>query len=459
MLSADESKVCCSCGTTTMKLIQPNTRHLKRALAEAARGIATQLASAGHRGWIVGGAVRDLALGSKVAEIDMATDALPAEVEALFEVTIPVGKAFGTVIVMWKGLPVEVTTFRSESGYSDGRRPDEVEFGASVEEDARRRDFTCNALFLDPLTEELRDPEDGLEDLGAGCLVAIGDEALRFREDGLRLMRLARFHARLGLEVVPETLAAARAEAASIEKVSRERMLQELLRMLTARRAHVALGLLVELGVLERALQAWAELQPGPESIQRRLETLEWLESTHAPSGLAVLFDPLGGDPAAALVALEQLKPSKELQREVAALWKLLDALEALWPLEESNTRCGPDRSARLRILAHPLWPRVRDLAAAFGDARGVTSDGEHFEGGHLGRMARELDAFSHGLEAADIEPAPLLTSASLAKLGSQPGPHWSRLLDEAYELQLQSKLADEAAAEAWLVAELSSAE
>jgi len=441
-----------------MKLLQPNTRHLKRSLAEAACGIATRLAAEGHRGWIVGGAVRDLVLGSKVSEVDMATDALPDEVEALFEVTIPVGKAFGTVIVIWAGLPVEVTTFRSESGYSDGRRPDTVEFGTSIEEDARRRDFTCNALFLDPLTEELRDPEGGLEDLGAGTLVAIGEPALRFREDGLRLMRLARFHARLGLEVAAETLAAARAEVASIESVSCERILQELVRMLTARRAHVALGLLAELGVLERGLGAWAQLQAGPESIQRRLETLEWLESTHAPSGLAVLFDPLGGDVAVALAALEQLKPSKDLLREVHSLWRQLDALEALWPLEESDTNRGPDRSARLRILADPLWPRVRDLAAAFGDARGSSADGQPFEGGHLGRMARELDDFSHGLEAADIEPAPLLTSASLAKLGSQPGPHWSRLLGEAYELQLQAQLVDQAAAEDWLAAALSSA-
>ena len=444
-----------------MQIVQPNTRHLKRDLAEAARGIATALAQSGHRTWIVGGAVRDLALGRAVHELDLATDALPDEIEASCPVTIPVGKAFGTVIVVWEGLPVEVTTFRSERGYSDGRRPDTVEFGATPEEDARRRDFTCNALFLDPLTGELLDPEGGLADLAEGHLAAIGDPAERFREDGLRLMRLARFQARLELVIEAETEAAARAERGAIERISAERIFQELHKILIAPRAYVAIGLLVELGVLQLALPAWARLHgPGraPEAAwERRIEALEWLESDDAALNFALLFDPLGGDSAQALEALEALRPSRELVRSVSAIWSVLDQLEALWPLAESQVERGPDRSARLRILADPAWKRAKNLAAAFGDAR--REEPGTVEGGHLGRNARELESFAHRLTKDDYDPAPVLLSADLIALGLRPGPRFGQLLVEARELQLQGELADADQARAWLAARLSSAE
>jgi len=445
-----------------MKLNKPDVRHLKKPLADAACGIATVLSEHGHPTWIVGGAVRDLALGHVVTEIDMATGALPDQIEALFDATIPVGKAFGTIIVLWEGQSVEVTTFRSERGYSDGRRPDDVQFGATPEEDARRRDFTCNALFLNPLTGEFLDPEGGMEDLEAGVLAAIGDASERFREDGLRLMRLARFHARLDLTLAPATEAAARAEVQAIDRISKERIYHEVSRMLTARRAHQALRLLAELDVLPRALDGWVDLHaPGAKSDdvqERRFEALEWLESTHEASGFAVLFDPFGGDMRASLQALEALKPSNELVREVQSLWSLLDALEALWPLEESQVDEGPDRSQRLRLLADPLWPRARELAAAFGDARGTAPDGEPFEGGHLGRMARELDAFGHAVGPAQIDPEPLLRSKDLMQREVKPGPRWGALLEQARELQLQAKLANREAALEWLETQLSSA-
>jgi tRNA nucleotidyltransferase/poly(A) polymerase len=138
---------------------------LSGALAEASREIAGVLGRAGKRGWIVGGAPRDLALGLSPADVDMASAATPAEVEALFSGTIPVGRAFGTVVVRAGSLDVQHTTFRADGAYGDGRRPDSVEFGASVEEDSSRRDFTCNALYLDPLNGEFADPQGGLADL------------------------------------------------------------------------------------------------------------------------------------------------------------------------------------------------------------------------------------------------------------------------------------------------------
>lgn len=442
-----------------MKIVRPDTRHLRRELAQAARSIAERLAAAGHRTWIVGGAVRDLALGRRVQEVDLCTSALPDEIEACFDQTIGVGKAFGTVIVVFEGLNIEVTTFRSERGYSDGRHPDEVTFGATPEEDAKRRDFTLNALFLDPLTMELLDPEGGMEDLESGVLRAIGDADERFGEDALRLLRLARFHARIDLAIDPDTQAAARRQASAIANVSPERIYAELAKILVAPRAHVALRLLDELTILERALPGWAALF-GPhlttESARvRRFEALDWLESSHALSGFAVLFDPLGGDHDAARACFAHLKPSKADLKEVTALWACLDRMEALWPLEESRPERGPDRSARLRILGDAVWPRARDLAAAFGDARGPgrmeAGEWVEFEDGHLGRMGRELVSFQHELPEGALQPAPLLQAQDLLAQGLPAGPELGRLLGDAFELQLQGVLKERAAALAWV--------
>jgi tRNA nucleotidyltransferase/poly(A) polymerase len=199
--------------------------------------VAERLAGAGHRVWLVGGAVRDLALGRQPKDLDLASAAVPEEVERLFDRTVSVGREFGTVLVLAGGRELQHTTFRSESGYADRRHPDRVAYGSSLEGDARRRDFTCNALYLDPLADEFRDPEGGLEDLRAGRLCAVGDAAERFREDGLRLIRMARFAARLDLEPAPELVAAARAEAGALEGVSPERTLGELERIFSGPRS------------------------------------------------------------------------------------------------------------------------------------------------------------------------------------------------------------------------------
>jgi len=446
-----------------MRIVQPHTRHLRRELAAASHAIAERLAKAGHRTWIVGGAVRDLALGRRVDEVDLCTSALPDEIESSFEHTIGVGKAFGTVVVVIEGENYEVTTFRSERGYSDGRHPDEVAFGASPEEDAERRDFTINALFLDPLTQEVLDPMGGLGDLSERRLKAIGEPRERFAEDSLRLLRLARFAARLDFQVDPATYAAAQAESAGIGRVSVERIYRELTRILVAPRAHDALRLLEELGVLEPALPGWAALH-GPHLEDEaakalRFEALEWLESSHEASGIALLFDPLGASQADAAAQLERLRPSKAQFAEVRSLWSCLDALEDLWPLEDSEVRRGPDRSIRLRILADPAWPRARDLAAAFGDARQPErrgDEGEQQPDGHLGQMARELAEFAHGLGPDDIAPAPWVAAKDLISAGVSPGPKLGQLLAEVFELQLQGELGSAEAALAWALEQAS---
>ena len=211
-------------------MVIPSMRALDPRLARAARSIAERVRSLGHRAWLVGGAVRDLALERRVQDVDMAAAARPEAIEAAFPRTSAIGRSFGTIQVRVDDVPVELTTFRSDSGYGDRRRPDRVAYGRTLEEDARRRDFTCNALYLDPLSDELRDPEGGLADLEARHLRCVGEARARFREDGLRLLRMARFAGSLDLEIDAATLAAARGEADSLVGVSAERVVGELRR-------------------------------------------------------------------------------------------------------------------------------------------------------------------------------------------------------------------------------------
>ena len=168
------------------------------------------LRDAGHRSWIVGGAVRDLLLHRPRAanDFDVATPATPAEVTALFRKVVPTGVEHGTVTVVEGGHAVEVTTFRGEGAYADGRRPESVTFHTDLEADLARRDFTMNALAWDPLAPELRDPFGGRADMARRTLRAVGDPAERFGEDGLRAMRAVRFAAQLGYGLHRRTRAA-----------------------------------------------------------------------------------------------------------------------------------------------------------------------------------------------------------------------------------------------------------
>src|SRR5436305_2637617 len=171
-----------------------------------------RLRAAGHDAYFAGGCVRDRLLGREPLDYDIATSAPPETVQALFPRTVPVGAQFGVVLVIADGMPVEVATFRSDAAYVDGRRPSAVHFG-SARDDAQRRDFTINALFLDPLSGEVVDFVGGRRDLSAGVIRAIGDARSRIAEDRLRMLRAVRLAARLGFATERETHAAILASA------------------------------------------------------------------------------------------------------------------------------------------------------------------------------------------------------------------------------------------------------
>ncbi|MBM3290712.1 MAG: CCA tRNA nucleotidyltransferase, partial [Candidatus Hydrogenedentes bacterium] len=231
--------------------------HSTRAGAER---ICETLRRAGHRALFAGGCVRDLVLGVSAKDYDVATSARPQQVAALFARTIPIGTAFGVTIVIVPEGQVEVTTFRTDIRYEDGRHPSSVEFRGE-REDAQRRDFTINAMFFDPETGEVVDYVNGREDLAAKTIRTVGDPRERFAEDHLRLLRAVRFAARLGFAIEGDTLDAVRAMAGLVTKTSAERVRDELTKMLTEGGARRAIALMDETGLLEQVLPEIARLK------------------------------------------------------------------------------------------------------------------------------------------------------------------------------------------------------
>ncbi len=247
---------------------------------EAALRIVETLRAHKFEAYLAGGCVRDLLLGREPADYDVATNATPDVVLAMFPRTFAVGAHFGVILVAPEiedaGFVTEVATFRSDLAYSDGRHPDAVRYTASAEEDVQRRDFTINGLLLDPLRplhpprggslldECIADPKflraavldyvGGLADLDAGVVRAIGRPELRFEEDHLRMLRAVRFAARFDFELEPETQRAIRSLAPRIHAVSRERVRDELTKMLTEGHARRAFELLDETGLLAEVL-------------------------------------------------------------------------------------------------------------------------------------------------------------------------------------------------------------
>ena len=259
----------------------------------AVRALVGRVTTAGGRAWLVGGTVRDLLLGSEPLDYDIATDRTPDELAALFPAAGLGDARYGTVRVATEIGPVTFTTLRAESGYRDHRHPDRIEFVTDVAVDAVRRDFTVNALYLDPATLAILDPSGGLADLEARCLRAIGPPERRFAEDPLRLLRLVKFAARCELAIAPDTAAAAGTCAAGLATLSPERGFAELSAMFTAPGRGRALRLLVELGLAAIVLPEVAAMagveQPPEFHPEGDVLTHVALVLEHVPAGDAVL--------------------------------------------------------------------------------------------------------------------------------------------------------------------------
>src|SRR6202166_194254 len=246
---------------------------------ELAEQICATLRDHGHQGYLVGGCVRDLLLGREPSDYDVATDARPERVQELFPRSLAVGAKFGVILVVEKGAQVEVATFRSDIGYSDGRHPDHVVYADSPQEDVRRRDFTINGLLMDPATLQVLDYVGGRADLRASIVRAIGEPRLRFAEDKLRMMRAVRFAARFAFRIEPETMAAAQSLAAQITQVSPERIREELTKLLTEGAARRGFELLDETGLLAVVLPDIAKMKGVEQPPQFHPEGDVWIHT------------------------------------------------------------------------------------------------------------------------------------------------------------------------------------
>jgi poly(A) polymerase len=415
--------------------------------------VARRLREAGFQALFAGGCVRDGILERVPADYDVATSATPEQVLALFPRTIPLGQRFGSVQVRPEaGASVEVTTFRREGAYSDGRRPDEVTFGVDPAEDARRRDFTVNALFEDPATGEILDFVGGREDIARRLLRAVGDPRERFSEDRLRMLRAVRFAARFGWNLEPATLAAIRDLAPTVASVSAERTREELRRILVEGGAARGLDLLARTGLLAVVLPEVAacegvaqppEYHPeGDVLVHTRLvaaglDMLDERPSTVLAFG--ALFHDIGKPPTfsvsdrirfdehdhvGAEMAEEACRRLRFSNAETAAVRALVARHMAFRNLPQM-------REAKLRrFLADPLLPEHLalhrlDCSASHGDLS-------------LHRFCLETKA---RFDAEPPLPPKVLSGDDLIALGLPPGPGFAKILQAVEDERLEGRV------------------
>jgi poly(A) polymerase len=427
----------------------------------AAIEIVRRLQAAGFETYWVGGCVRDMLLGKSPQDIDLATGARPEQIEALFPRTVPVGRKFGVILVLQNQHAFQVATFRTESGYHDGRRPVRVAY-ADAKADARRRDFTVNGLFYDPVRRRLHDWVGGRADLKARVLRTIGDAEDRFAEDHLRLLRAVRFAAQLDFRLEPATLRAVQARAASIRRVSAERIREELIKLLRAPHAARGLELLRESGLLEHVLPEIAaavdcgqslEFHPEGTVFQHLVAMLRHLPP-EAPAALpwaALLHDvakpvtasrdprtgeihfygheKVGAEMAQAVLTRLRF-PRKQIEEIVTCVRFHMQFKDAT-QMRKATLR---------RLLLRPTFPLELELHRL--DCLGSHGQMDHYE--FLKEKAAELD------QQPAIRP-PLLTGDDLMALGMTPGPAMGALLAELREKQLQDELTNRRAARAWV--------
>ena len=387
---------------------------------EFALQVAKTLQDKGYQGLWAGGCVRDQLLGKPPKDYDVATDATPNKVREVFghRKTIAIGAAFGVITVIGDKSSgnIEVATFRRDANYSDGRRPDSVEF-TDAQEDAIRRDFTINGMFFDPVREEIIDFVDGKADIECGVVRAIGDPHERIGEDKLRMLRAIRFAATYDFQLDTETLVAIKQHASEIKVVSAERIGGELRRMLGHSSRAVAADLLKESGLLKEVLMDGELVYKNRGNWRTRLR---WMEQLGEQAGFE----------QAAFLLISKLIKSQGMVPTIER-WKLSNA--------ESNAILWLENNLLVLTRGHQLpWSEIQPLLIDRHARMALDVAEVQFGSQHEGiRFCRERLSWSE----EKLNPEPLIDGADLKQLGLKPGPMFKQILDRVRRLQLDGEI------------------
>ena len=432
----------------------------KEPMFSTARALVDRLCAAGHIAYFAGGCVRDLVRGQVPKDIDIATDAHPAEVQKIFHRTYAVGAHFGVIVVLENNLQFEVATFRADGAYLDGRRPAEVHF-SSPEEDARRRDFTINGMFFDPTNEAVIDFVAGREDLSARLVRAIGDPAKRFAEDRLRLLRAVRFATVLDFEIEAATWEAVVRAADTIGGISAERIREELVRIFLSSQRARGWDLLDASGLMRQILPELEALkgceQPpqfhpeGDVFKHTRLMLSLLPEHVSLPLVLSVLFHDIGKPATATVDETGRIRFSghdklgaimtealmHRLRFSRAEIEATVEAVEQHMVFKDAPNM----RISRLkRFMARPHFADELELHR-------VDCLGSHGMLDNYDYLVRKQEEFAN----EPIIPPPLVRGDDLIAMGLKPGPLFGEILEAVETRQLEGTLRDREEALEWV--------
>lgn len=429
-------------------------------LQHSASLILQKLRTAGHEAYFAGGCVRDMLLDLEPHDIDIATSALPQEVEKLFSRTVAVGAEFGVIIVLEHNAEIQVATFRHDGTYGDGRHPNKVTF-TNAEEDAKRRDFTINGLFYDPINKKVFDYVNGRDDLSKKLIRAIGNPHERFAEDKLRLLRAIRFATTLGFEIEPITWHAICELAPKILVVSAERIRDELQKIFLSPHRLQGFDLLDQSGLLRILLPEIENLkgceQPpefhpeGDVFVHTRIMLQMLPAKASLPLVLSVLFHDIG-KPATRTVdengrmrfyAHDQVgtKMAEKILRRLRFSNEIIDAVLPAVRLHMSFKDAQKMRLSTVRrMMARPTFEDELELHRVdCGSSHGML-DNYYF-------LQQKQEEFAN----MPLIPPPLITGEDLIALGLKPGPMFGKILQSIKDAQLENRISTREEALSWL--------
>jgi poly(A) polymerase len=434
-------------------------------MEKAARKIAERLRDRGHIAYFAGGCVRDMVRGLTPKDYDIATDARPENVRTLFPRTYAVGAHFGVIIVLEDGFQFEVATFRSDEAYIDGRHPIAVHF-SSPEEDARRRDFTINGMFLDPASDQVIDLVGGQVDIGAKLVRAIGEPAQRFAEDRLRMLRAVRFATALDYQIDKRTWDALVASASSINQISAERIREELVRIfLSSNRVRgwdlldasgLMSAILPELEAMKGVLQPEQFHPEGDVFVHTRLMLSLLPESVSIPLVFAVLFHDVAKPVTARVDETGRIRFNEhdrigaEMTEAIMRRLRFSGAeIEATVEMVRQHMvfKDAPKmRIAKLkRFMARPTFDEELEL-------HGVDCESSHRMLDNYEFLVSKREEFAN----EPIIPPPLVRGDDLIAFGLKPGPKFGEILEAVETRQLEGKLRTRDEALDWVKAHYS---